>query len=893
MRPLNILPFMLRNCLLLLSVAFALFTNAQTNEHRIVLDPSMKPFYHGVESGDPAEDKVIIWTRVTPDTGMVGDVEVFWQIATDTNFNNVVNYGKAMAMDGNHYCVKVDVCGLQPSTYYYYMFRALGRNSIMGRTKTAPAGNADVDSLRFGVVSCASWEHGYFNAYQSLANRNNVDAIIHLGDYIYEYASGDFADNSVQGRTYEPTTEAVTEVGYELRYSQYKLDKQLQRLHQLYPFITVWDDHETANDAWKGGAENHTPGTEGSYADRKYNSTHTYFKWMPIRKPDPLDTIRIFRKLRYGKLMDLIMLDTRLYDRDEQDISATNDPNHHLMGPVELAWFTSQLSDTSTRWKVIGNQVMFAPLQVFGQPVNADQWDGYNYERTLIQNHIMNNNIKDVVMLTGDIHTSWCNDVPGPNYNSNTGAGSVCVEFVGSSVTSLNFPIPVGAGIIKSLNPHMKYVNLDEKGYYILDVKKTKAQADYTYMSTVTTLGANDVTGPSYYVNDNERFLRQGTAITNAPVIGAPLPPLASKQGLAFNTIDDHYVTINENTQVTVPVIPSMQMCPQVTLSLLSPAQHGGTVSLNGMDVTYVPTTNYGGADTVVYLVCTNEPNPVCDTVTLYITVNAVRDIDTLTVNIGTDTTVQICVSYDDLVYAAGASTYSLPHHGTISAVNDTCFSYMPDNTYRGIEWITVSSCDTAGNCDTVVVKIKIATPIAASVDNIELPKNTNITHCVVFDDLPCGATALNVIRNPAHATFQIVNGTCIKYSPYYNYVGLDTIVVTGCDTCNAGYCDTVYVIFETKEPTGIKEESKLIVFAMFPNPTSDKLVVQYYLYEASNVSFKVFDVNGRLISTDEFYQTDMGLKYAQLNTTVLAAGTYVVEVKAGNNTYRKQIIKQ
>lgn len=883
---------MLRNCILLFSLFTALLAGAQ-NQHRIVLDPTMKPFYHGVESGDPAEDKMIIWTRVTPDTGMLGDIDVYWQIATDTGFTNIVNYGKVVATDAGHYCVKVDVCGLQPSTYYYYMFSALGRNSIMGRTKTAPASTADADSLRFGVVSCASWEHGYFNAYQSLTDRNNVDAIIHLGDYIYEYESGGFADNSVQGRTYEPSTEAITEVGYELRYSQYKLDKQLQRLHQLYPFITVWDDHETANDAWKGGAENHTPGTEGNYADRKYVATNTYFKWMPIRKPDPLDTIRIFRKLRYGKLMDLIMLDTRLYDRDEQDISATNDSSHHLMGPVERAWFMAQLSDTSTRWKVIGNQVMFAPLQVFGSPVNADQWDGYNYERTLIQNHIMNNNIKDVVMLTGDIHTSWCNDVPGPNYNDNTGAGSVCVEFVGSSVTSLNFPIPVGAGIIKSLNPHMKYVDLTNKGYYILDVKKGKAQADYTYMSTVTTLGAANVQGPSYFVNDNERFLRQGNAITNAPVIGAALPPLNAKQNLPFNKIDDKYIAIDENTQATVTVIPSMNMCPQVTLSLLQPAKHGATLSLNGVDVTYVPQTNYGGADTAVYLVCTNEAIPVCDTIYIYVQVTAFSDIDTVTVNVDADSTIQVCVSYNDLVYAANGLNYSAPHHGTVTPVNDTCFTYTPDATYRGVDWITVSTCDTAGNCDTVVVKIKVASPLEASTESFELNKNTNTTYCVVFDDLPCQPSTVTIARNPSHGTLQISNGNCIKYSPYYNYTGPDTLMVIGCDTCNANYCDTVYLVYETKEPVGVKEESKLVVFAMFPNPTSDKLIVQYYLYEASNVSFKVFDLSGKLISTDEFYQTDMGLKYAQLNTTVLPQGTYIVEVKAGVNTYRKQIIKQ
>jgi alkaline phosphatase D len=167
------------------------------------------------------------------------------------------------------------------------------------------------------------------------------------------------------------------------------LDDQLRRIHQLFPFITVWDDHETCNDAWREGGENHTPATEGPYLVRKSNSTATYFKWMPIRKPDLFDTIRIFRKLRYGKLLDLIMLDTRLYDRDEQDGAATNDPNRHMMGPVERAWYFQQLQDTTTTWKIIGNQVMFAPMKAFGQILNADQWDGYDFERNLIINQVI------------------------------------------------------------------------------------------------------------------------------------------------------------------------------------------------------------------------------------------------------------------------------------------------------------------------------------------------------------------------------------------------------------------------------------------------------------------------------------------------------------------------
>lgn len=881
-----------RSSLLALFVLMVNMSDAQMdNHHRITLDPSMHPFYHGVESGDPMPDRVILWTRVTPDSGMLGNIDVYWQIATDTNFMNIVNYGKAIATEDNQYCVKADVCGLQPATYYYYMFQANGANSIIGRTKTAPDANSDVDSVRFAVVSCASWEHGYFNAYQSIANRNDVDAVVHLGDYIYEYASGDFSAN-LSGRTYDPPTEAVTEVGYELRYSQYKLDKQLQRAHQLYPFITVWDDHETANDAWSGGAQNHQPATEGSYSVRKHNSTSVYFKWMPIRKPDPADTIRIFRKLRYGKLLDLVMLDTRLYDRDEQNLGAANDPTRHIMGPVERAWFMQQLDDTTTRWKIIGNQVMFAPLTVFGQPVNADQWDGYSYERGLIEDHIMNNNIKNVVILTGDIHTTWCNDVPGPNYDPNTGAGSVCVEFVGTSVTSAGSPLPVGMNIIKSLNPHMKYIDLTNHGYYVLDIKKGKTQADYTYMSTVTSLGATDGLGPSYYVNNNERFLRQGTAITNAPKIQAALPPIYAKQNIGVVKITDHYVVTPENTQVIQNILPGNPICPAVVMSVAVPPAHGGVISLNGHDATYVPVNNYNGYDTVAFAICTLDTVPVCDTVYLFVVVTSEQTLDTITVDMKEDSSYYGCVSFDDLTLPVSTFNNSQTIHGTIN-VSDTCFTYTPDTSYRGIEWITFIGCDSLGECDTVVYKIKVDYPVNASEVALTLNKNSNISYCVWFDDLVCQPATVSIAMAPSHGTFQLSDGNCLKYFPYYNYIGDDTLVVIGCDTCGLHYCDTVSLIYQVEEPNAIADDHRLVVFGMFPNPVGDKLIVQYYLYEAADVQFNVYNMAGKLISTDNVYHPDYGLQYAQLNTTALSTGSYVVEVKAEGHSYRKQVIKQ
>ncbi|MEZ4979026.1 MAG: alkaline phosphatase D family protein [Chitinophagales bacterium] len=221
---------------------------------------------------------------------------------------------------------------LARGTYYYYAFRALGQNSIIGRTKTAPATGGT--EARFGVVSCSSYEHGYFNAYESLSKRNDLDAIIHLGDYIYEYASGGFSSSVVTGTwcVYQPTNEIITLSDYRIRHSHYKLDDQLQMLHQIHPFITTWDDHETANDSYKDGAQNHDPATEGPWIDRKVSGTQAYKEYMPIRNPDPANDLKIWRKLRYGNLLDLIVLDSRLWARDLQNLSQTNNSNHLLLG---------------------------------------------------------------------------------------------------------------------------------------------------------------------------------------------------------------------------------------------------------------------------------------------------------------------------------------------------------------------------------------------------------------------------------------------------------------------------------------------------------------------------------------------------------------------------------
>ncbi len=882
---------LLTSFLALVSLLFA--GNQPITPHAITLNPNLKPFYHGVASGDPLPDGVMIWTRVTPDTGTSGPIKVYWQIATDVNFNNVVNYGKTEALEANDYCVKIDVCGLQPSTFYYYMFNANGKNSIIARTKTAPGANADNDSARFAVVSCASWEHGYFNSYENISARNDVDAVLHLGDYIYEYASGDFTGN-VAGRTYDPTGEAYDSVSYHFRHSQYKLDDQLRRIHQLFPFITVWDDHETCNDAYRDGGQNHQPATEGPYNVRKKNSTSTYFKWMPLRKPDPLDTIRIFRKLRYGKLMDLIMLDTRLYDRDVQDAALSNDPNHHMMGPVQRTWYFQQLADTSTRWKIIGNQVMFAPMKLFGQAVNKDQWDTYEYERNLIINQVLTNNYKNMVLLTGDIHTSWCNDVPGPGYNDQTGAGSVCVEFVGPSVTSLNFPIPVGQGIIKAANKHEKYVNLDDHGYYIVDVKKGKVQADYKY-NTVEQLHSADTDGPSYFVNNNERFLRQGTKI-NAPAITAANPPLLPDPSIVVTKIQNQiYVNVDEEEQRNVVVIPNLSACPALGLTVIDNANHGINGTLQPGKVTYQSAHNYSGKDTVVAVVCQTAAPFACDTVTIYITVRSVIKTDTVIVNIDSKQTKSDCFTFDD-INSINTETHTNPLHGVITYSNDTCLTYTADSNFRGFDVITIVACETAtSTCDTIVYIFKINHPTQLQTIYIDTVKNKIVGDCFGFDDLFGAHTAPTKAILPKNGNVTWLSDTCFRFAPFLNYVGSDSILVIACDNSVAPpVCDSVlYIVtFHEPLPNKIEEPQNLVVLSVYPNPASNHLYVQYFLQQSEKVGLKLFDVSGKVVSSNAFV-AEAGLRISELNMANLPSGNYLLEMQVGKEKFTKRITRQ
>jgi alkaline phosphatase D len=514
-------------------------------------------FQHGVASGDPLTDRVILWTRITPATP-VSSVTVSYVVATDPGLTNVVKTGSTKTNPGRDNTVKVDPAGLQPGTTYYYRFSALGENSPIGRTKTLPAGSAA--SLRFAVVSCSNHAYGYFNVYARLAERADLDLVMHLGDYIYEYGAGQYGS----ARTPSPTTEIITLSDYRLRHAQYKADVDSQAMHRQHPLVAIWDDHETANNAWKNGAENHTPGTEGDWATRVASALQAYYEWMPVRVVDTTNPRKNNRSYSFGDLAELIMLEERVNGRSEQLTTAVHatlfgagfatsdpgysDPTRTLLGAEQESWLTTRLRTSPAKWKLLGQGVMFAQLKApssnqAADPglffINSDQWDGYEPARNRIYDVLAGDAshaaVNNVAVLTGDIHSSWASDLtPNPynpdpatgGYNASTGQGSRAVEFVGTSVSSPGVDTDTTgqiAGALKFYNPHFKYIQLTRRGYMLMDVNPQRIVGEWWYVDTALSPSNVQTFGTAFQVVDGTNRLSPSAQTPNR----ANPPPLA------------------------------------------------------------------------------------------------------------------------------------------------------------------------------------------------------------------------------------------------------------------------------------------------------------------------------------------------------------------------------
>ncbi|WP_032881337.1 alkaline phosphatase D family protein [Acinetobacter sp. WC-323] len=345
-------------------------------------------FEHGVASGDPLQDRVILWTRLTPSESSAR-LQVTWEIALDQQFKQIIKTDKVMTTAAYDFTVKVDATGLKADQSYFYRFIFGDKVSPIGQTKTLPSSATKVS---FAVCSCSYYPVGYFYVYREMA-KQNVDVVIHLGDYIYEYGADGYAkDEAVRKLEADNNTEIIKLNDYRKRYALYRKDKDLQALHQRHPFIVVWDDHELANDAWREGAENHTEETaqaknEGKFLERKLAALQAYFEWMPIRPVDEQHT-KIYRQFDFGGLVNLMMLDARIIARDEQlnyanymtanglDIAKFQtdwiNPTRTLMGETQREWLLGSkeknivgvLQSSTATWDVLGQQILMTKMLV-------------------------------------------------------------------------------------------------------------------------------------------------------------------------------------------------------------------------------------------------------------------------------------------------------------------------------------------------------------------------------------------------------------------------------------------------------------------------------------------------------------------------------------------------
>lgn len=499
-------------------------------------------FAHGLASGDPLSDRVILWTRVTPPAGHAADIPVQWELASDASFASIVASGQTSASAARDFTVKVDATGLKPATAYHYRFRAYGTTSPTARTRTLPTGS--VAQVKLAVFSCANYPAGYFNVYADAARRSDLDAVVHLGDYIYEYARGGYASAHAEamGRQVDPAGETLSLADYRERHAQYKTDADLQALHAAAPMIAIWDDHEFANDTWSGGAENHQA-NEGDFAVRKAAAMQAYHEWMPTRTASPE---LIYRSFNFGNLVSLHMLDTRVIGRDKQldyadfmtptgldaagFAKAMANPARQLMGQTQTQWLQQQMAASSATWQVLGQQVVMgrmeipapilmetiqpgagvsvsqyaalvakaqsAPATLTPQeqailaqpsiPYNLDAWDGYQAARETVLASARQLN-KKLVVLAGDTHNAWANELQDMNGNA------VGVEFATSSVSSPGFEeyLPkenpaMLAGALQQLIKPLKYCDTSRRGYMVVTATADACRADWVYVNTIT-----------------------------------------------------------------------------------------------------------------------------------------------------------------------------------------------------------------------------------------------------------------------------------------------------------------------------------------------------------------------------------------------------------------------
>lgn len=456
---------------------------------------SADPFSMGVASGDPDHESVILWTRLGPKPLEAGGgmpdhpVEVNWEIAEDEAFKKVVGSGKVNASPALGFSVHIEAKGLKADHWYYYRFTSGDATSRTGRTRTMPLPDASPEKLRFGVTSCQHWEQGLFTAYQQML-KDEPDIVFHLGDYIYEYAAG--RGGNVR-RHIGPEIETLDQ--YRVRYCQYRTDKDLQDMHAACPWFLTWDDHEVDNNYANDISEQRDV-TPAQLLLRRANAYQAYYEMMPLR-PSSLPkgpNMQLYRKSSFGKLAELYVLDTRQYRTDQPNNDgkdplneAALNPRNTLLGEAQRKWLFESLKQSPGTWNILAQQVMMALVdrQTKGAAAySMDQWPGYAAERQKLLEHIRDHKVSNAVVLTGDIHSNWANELRVNDLKHDL--PTVATEFVTTSLASGGNGNPKvnSLDILQARNPCNKFHNR-ERGYILCDVTPKTYTADYKVINEV------------------------------------------------------------------------------------------------------------------------------------------------------------------------------------------------------------------------------------------------------------------------------------------------------------------------------------------------------------------------------------------------------------------------
>lgn len=477
------------------------------------------PFTLGVASGDPTSEGIVLWTRLAPepaDPTSLGDspIPVGWRVATDARMRHVVARGWALAPAQLAHSVHVEVDGLRSGRDYFYQFDVRDEESLVGHFRTAPAEHELVRELRFAFATCQDWPSGFYTAYRDML-QNDLDLVLHLGDYTYEYGIG-----AATGRGTPPPAgfelETVDLRTYRLRHTLYKLDPDLQAVHAKFPFAVIWDDHEVQNDYSGLAPEGGSPSPE--FTARRAAAYQAYYEHMPIRfavARRPAPGLRIYRRLRFGKLAEFTMLDDRQYrtdnpcgDGEAPRCAEAITGDYTMLGEEQERWVARGFAHSSARWNIVGQQLLLAELvHADGRPGIVywnDAWDGYPLARQRLLNEVLAAQLRNPVFLTGDWHSTFVNDLKldfkAPN------ARTIATEFVTPAITTGGDDTPYGpyyAPMIPA-NPHIKYYEGDKRGYFKATVTPRHLQCDLRFVSSVWDPNAVGHTEKSWVVEDGE-----------------------------------------------------------------------------------------------------------------------------------------------------------------------------------------------------------------------------------------------------------------------------------------------------------------------------------------------------------------------------------------------------